>query len=101
MDVQMPGMDGFEATAAIRAREQHTGSHLPIVALTAHAMKGDEERCLAGGMDAYLTKPLQPSDLFDTVARILARQPPRSDAMEPATMAIGMAASPAPRVEPI
>jgi CheY-like chemotaxis protein/HPt (histidine-containing phosphotransfer) domain-containing protein len=63
MDVQMPELDGLETTAAIRERERERGGHLPIVAVTAHAMKGDAERCLAAGMDAYLAKPLQPRDL--------------------------------------
>jgi two-component system sensor histidine kinase/response regulator len=71
MDVQMPEMDGFECTAIIRQREQQTGSRLPIVAMTAHAMKGDEARCLAAGMDAYLSKPIQPDELFDVVERHL------------------------------
>jgi two-component system, sensor histidine kinase and response regulator len=72
MDVQMPEMGGFECTAIIRAREQVTRFHLPIIAMTAHAMKGDEERCLAAGMDDYLSKPIQPDDLFEVVERHLA-----------------------------
>src|SRR6185295_16160712 len=73
MDVQMPEMDGLAATAAIRAEEQGTDRHLPIVALTAHAMKGDRERCLEAGMDAYVSKPLRAQELFATVAELLAR----------------------------
>ena len=72
MDVQMPEMDGFEAVAAIRALERGTGRHTPVVALTAHAMVEDRERCLAAGMDAYLSKPLHSAQLYETVERLLA-----------------------------
>ena len=69
MDVQMPVMGGFECTAIIRDREQTTGRHLPIIALTAHAMDGDEARCLQAGMDAYLSKPIKGDALFELVER--------------------------------
>ncbi|HEV3459167.1 MAG TPA: response regulator, partial [Thermoanaerobaculia bacterium] len=64
----MPEMDGFEASRAIRESEKLTGMHVPIIALTAHAMKGDQDRCLASGMDAYLSKPIQGADLTSTIA---------------------------------
>jgi CheY-like chemotaxis protein len=63
MDIQMPEMNGMEATARIREKEKITGGHQPIVALTAHAMKGDQELCLAGGMDGYLAKPICAQEL--------------------------------------
>jgi CheY-like chemotaxis protein len=72
MDVQMPEMDGFEATAAIREREKSTGHHLPIVAMTAHNMQGDEERCLAAGMDGYVAKPFQIGEVLATIERVLS-----------------------------
>jgi CheY-like chemotaxis protein len=71
MDVQMPEMDGLEATAAIRTQEEGTGRHLPILALTAHAMQGDVERCLSAGMDGYLAKPFQADELEAALARLL------------------------------
>jgi CheY-like chemotaxis protein len=70
LDVQMPEVDGFEATAQIRAREQAGGGHLPIVAMTAHAMSGDRERCLAAGMDGYLPKPIDPVRLAQEIRRV-------------------------------
>ncbi len=76
MDVQMPEMGGFEAAAAIRAREAGSGGRLPIVAMTAHAMKGDRERCLQAGMDEYVTKPLDSRRLCEVVESIAAGQAP-------------------------
>jgi CheY-like chemotaxis protein len=74
MDVSMPEMDGFEAAMAIRAKEAGTSSHIPIIAVTAHAMKGDRERCLAAGMDAYVSKPIQARELFQAI-KTLPRVP--------------------------
>jgi len=82
MDVQMPVLDGLEATAALRAQEQTTGTHLPILAMTAYAMQGDAERCLAAGMDGYLAKPIKPAALLAALDGLLgdaaAPPPPRS-----------------------
>jgi len=71
MDIQMPEMDGLEATAAIRDREQTTGEHIPIVAMTAHSLAADERRCLESGMDAYISKPIRTSELFATIEKVL------------------------------
>ncbi len=71
MDIQMPEMDGIEATAVIRACEQPTGEHIPIVAMTAHAMKGDRERCLEAGMDGYVPKPIRAQELFEVIHSVL------------------------------
>jgi CheY-like chemotaxis protein len=67
MDLEMPDMDGLEATAAIRERERVAGGHIPIVAMTAHAIKGFREKCIAAGMDDYITKPIEPRELFRAV----------------------------------
>jgi len=70
MDIQMPVLDGLAATAAIRAQEQTQGAHVPIIAMTAHAMRGDRERCLAAGMDGYVTKPLKATDLAAAITQL-------------------------------
>ena len=72
MDVQMPEMGGFEATAAIRERESGTGRRQPIVAMTAHALQGDRERCLNGGFDGYIAKPISEWELFMVIDRVIA-----------------------------
>jgi two-component system, sensor histidine kinase and response regulator len=89
MDVQMPEMNGWEATQAIRAKERKTGGRIPIIAMTAHAMKGDDERCFAAGMDDYLTKPIRTEELIAALEKVgaskvakevrLGRTTPRRD----------------------
>jgi CheY-like chemotaxis protein/HPt (histidine-containing phosphotransfer) domain-containing protein len=74
MDVQMPEMDGIEATAALRAREEGTGNHQPVIAMTALVMQGDRERCLAAGMDGYLTKPIRPRALDEVLDQYIAQK---------------------------
>jgi len=73
MDIQMPEMDGLTATTEIRAREKITGRHVPIIAMTAHAMKGDRERCMESGMDGYVSKPIRSRHLFDVIDNVLSR----------------------------
>jgi len=83
MDLQMPEMDGLEATRAIRAAEGDSGRHLPIIALTAHAMKGDRERCLAAGMDGYVSKPVQAAELFAAIETLAPRPRTTEPDVEP------------------
>ena len=84
MDIQMPEMDGLEATARIRNLERPTGIRTPIIALTAHAMRGDCERCLQAGMDGYLEKPIQAARMFDLLERPWPRQRGASENVEKA-----------------
>jgi two-component system, sensor histidine kinase and response regulator len=86
MDVQMPVMTGFEAVAAIREQEQTTGHHIPIIAMTAHAMYGDRQRCLDAGMDSYLTKPIRARELLKSIKNLM------SDLAETAPGVLGLAA---------
>ena len=76
MDIQMPEMDGFEATAAIRRTERGTDRHQPIFAMTAHAMKGDDQRCLDAGMDGYLAKPIRGEELYALLEGFQKNRPP-------------------------
>ena len=79
-DVQMPEMDGGAATAAIRAKEQTTGGHVPIIAMTAYAMKGDRERCLEAGMDGYIAKPFHAKELYAAVEQVAPSRSPTATA---------------------
>jgi len=83
MDVQMPEVDGFEATALIREKEKISGKHVAIIAMTAYAMAGDRERCLAAGMDAYVAKPIRHQDLFETIQALVMDVPNISTPIPP------------------
>ncbi len=80
MDVQMPELDGIEATGRIREKEKNTGRHIPIIAMTAHAMTGDRERCLEAGMDNYISKPIQAEELYKMIEKIIAEHPQQKGA---------------------
>jgi two-component system, sensor histidine kinase and response regulator len=83
MDVQMPELDGFDATRRIRDRERTQGGHLPIIAVTAHAMKGDRERCLAAGMDGYISKPIRAAELHEVIEDVVGAGGGHSRTSEP------------------
>jgi CheY-like chemotaxis protein len=76
MDIQMPEMDGFEATAAIRAWEKKRGRYTPILAMTAHAMEGDREKCLAADMDGYVSKPIGREQLESAIGQVMQSSQP-------------------------
>jgi two-component system, sensor histidine kinase and response regulator len=86
MDVQMPVMDGLAATAAIREREKITGGHIPIFAMTAHAMKGDRDRCLEAGMDGYIAKPIRFGDVEQVLASLMNGKPPEPPVVKPPSL---------------
>jgi two-component system sensor histidine kinase/response regulator len=89
MDMQMPEMDGFEATTLLRQREQGTGKHQPVVAMTALAMNGDRERCLAVGMDGYLSKPIRPQELDDLLDIYITQKETSVPSVEVESAAVG------------
>jgi signal transduction histidine kinase/CheY-like chemotaxis protein len=92
MDVQMPELDGLEATAALRRKERATGTHVPVIAMTAHAMKGDRERCLQAGMDGYVSKPIQPQELWEAIGFLVPVSRTRAAAEAPPAPAAGLTA---------
>ncbi|MBK8046806.1 MAG: response regulator [Anaerolineales bacterium] len=83
MDIQMPEMSGIDATQTLRRLEVGTDRHLPIIAMTAHAMKGDAEACLAAGMDDYIAKPVQAQELYRVIERVMARFAPADISITP------------------
>ncbi|HEY1422185.1 MAG TPA: response regulator [Candidatus Acidoferrum sp.] len=89
MDVQMPEMDGFAATGKIREQEKQSGKHIPIIAMTAHALKGDEDRCIEAGMEGYVSKPIRTNELYAALEKVVKKEPeetPPEDAVIPATV---------------
>jgi CheY-like chemotaxis protein/HPt (histidine-containing phosphotransfer) domain-containing protein len=98
MDLEMPELGGFEATARIREKERGTGAHIPILALTAHAMKGDRERCLRGGMDGYVAKPILARELYQAIAELIPAGPGSGAAAGPARPEAAPAPKPGPPI---
>ncbi len=76
MDIQMPDLDGYQTTRAIRRLEKNSNKHTPIIAVTAYAVKGDREKCLAAGMDGYISKPIRPEILRHEIETVLCSEPP-------------------------